>query len=188
MGKSTAARMFAEAGMPVCEADALVHSLYAEGGAAVAPVGALFPGAVRDGSIDRAKLSEILTAHPESLEKLEAAVHPLVRQGQDAFLARCRAAGERMVVLDIPLLFETGRDRDVDKIVVVSAPPAVQRARALARPGMTEEKLALLLAHQMPDAEKRRRADFVVESHKGMDHAREQIGAIIVALTPNQRA
>ncbi|CAN5492023.1 dephospho-CoA kinase [soil metagenome] len=186
MGKSTAAALFAEFGVPVCESDAIIHDLYAKGGAAVAPIANLFPDAVMNGAINRGELAEILGRDPSGFAKLEAIAHPLVRNTQDGFLRQHRAAGAAIVVLDIPLLFETGRDRDVDKIVVVSAPEAVQRERALARPGMTEEKLALLLSRQIPDSEKRRRADFVVDSGQGIDRARAQIRAILVALSPNQ--
>ena len=187
MGKSTAAALFSALGIPVCESDAIVHDLYVPGGAAVEPVAKLFPGTVKDGAIDRTALAEILGRHPGGLAKLEAVVHPLVRKVQEDFLRQHRASGDAIVVLDIPLLFETGRDRDVDKVVVVSAPAAVQRQRALARPGMTEEKLALLLSRQIPDSEKRRRADFVVDSGQGVDHARAQIRAILAMLSPNQR-
>jgi dephospho-CoA kinase len=182
MGKSETARMFAQLSIPVCESDALVHALYASGGAAVGPVSQAFPNAMVNGAIDRERLSELLLGKPENFAKLEAIVHPLVRRAQDAFLAKCSADGAPLAVLDIPLLFETGRDRDVDKIVVVSAPADIQRARALARPGMTEEKLATILARQLPDAEKRRRADFVVDSSQGIDHALRQVEHIVFAL------
>jgi dephospho-CoA kinase len=181
-GKSETARMFAELGVPVCEADAIVHALYAKGGAAVEPVARAFPGTAVDGAIDREKLSQALLGKPEKFARLEEIVHPLVRRAQEEFLARCRADKEPLAVLDIPLLFETGREKTVDKIVVVSAPAELQRARALARPGMTEEKLANLLARQMPDEEKRRRADFVVDSTHGIEHALRQVEHIVPAL------
>ncbi|MGE4250701.1 MAG: dephospho-CoA kinase [Parvibaculaceae bacterium] len=183
MGKTTTARMFAEAGVPVSESDAIVHRLYDEGGAAVAPVAAAFPGVVAQGRIDREKLAAHLRAHPRDFARLEAIVHPLVRAEQDVFLAEARRRKACLAVLDIPLLFETGRDRDVDKIVVVSAPAAVQRRRVLARPGMTEEKFAAILARQLPDQEKRKRADFIVDSDHGLDYARTEVRHIIDALS-----
>jgi dephospho-CoA kinase len=182
MGKSVTARLFAELGVPVCDADAVVHALYERGGTAVKPIAALFPNAVEDGRIDRTKLLADLAADPDGFPKLEAVVHPLVREEQERFLERCRKKGARIAVLDIPLLFETGRDRDVDKVVVVSAPGDIQRARALARPGMTEERFAALLARQVPDAEKRARADFVVDSSRGIDDALQQVRAIVAEL------
>jgi dephospho-CoA kinase len=182
MGKSTTAQLFAALGVPVCDADTVVHTLYDQGGAAVAPVGALFPDALEDGRIDRTKLLAHLTADPDGFPKLEAIVHPLVRKEEDRFLKRCRESGAKVAVLDIPLLFEAGRDRDVDKIVVVSAPADIQRARALARPGMTEERFQALLARQVPDAEKRARADFVVDSSRGLEGALEQVRAIVAEL------
>lgn len=183
MGKSTAAAMFAETGIPVCDSDAVVHALYEGGDKTVAEA---FPAAVHNGRIDRALLSKLLASDPAGFARLEAIVHPLVRKAQDEFLRQCRKNGEALVVLDIPLLFESGRDRDVDKTVVVSAPAAVQRTRALARPGMTDAKFENLLKRQMPDAEKRRRADFVVDSSQGFDHARAAIRSIIEALAPNR--
>ena len=184
MGKTATARMFAEEGIPVADSDAVVHRLYAKDGAAVAPVASVFPDVVVDGAIDRQKLARHLAGHPDDFKKLEAIVHPLVRAEQENFLAWARAGKAPLVVLDIPLLFETGRDRDVDRIVVVSAPPEVQRQRVLARPGMTEEKFASILARQLPDAEKRARADFIVDSDRGFDHARAQVRRIIAELTP----
>lgn len=183
MGKTATARMFAEEGVPVADSDALVHRLYEKGGAAVAPVAAAFPDVLTNDAIDRQKLARHLTGHPSDFKKLEAIVHPLVRTEQEKFLAGARADKVPLVVLDIPLLFETGRDRDVDRIVVVSAPEAVQRERVLARPGMTEEKFASILARQLPDAEKRARADFIVDSSHGFDHARTQVRRIITGLT-----
>jgi dephospho-CoA kinase len=182
MGKSETARMFADEGVPVCESDAIVHRLYEKGGAAVAPVAAAFPAVVDDGRIDRQKLTRHLAGNARDFARLEAIVHPLVRAEQEHFLSEARRRKDRLAVLDIPLLFETGRDRDVDKIVVVSAPADVQRSRVLARPGMTEEKFASILARQLPDAEKRARADFIVDSSSGFDHARRQVRDIIDAL------
>lgn len=182
MGKSETAKMFARHGVPVCDSDATVHALYDKGGAAVGPVGELFPAAVVDGRVDRERLSREVVGNVPALRKLEAVVHPLVAMAQRAFLERAAASGARMVVLDIPLLFETGGEKRVDVTVVVSAPADVQRARVLARPGMTAEKLDAILAKQMPDAEKRARADFVVDTSKGLAHAEAQVVAIIDAL------
>ncbi|MCO5161473.1 MAG: dephospho-CoA kinase [Mesorhizobium sp.] len=181
MGKSTTAKMFAEAGVPVHDSDEAVHRLYS--GPAVPRVEAAFPGVTVDGRIDRARLGERVIGDAEAIRKLERIVHPLVRADADAFLARHRAAGAKLAVLDIPLLFETGgRDR-VDKVVVVSAPAEVQRERVLARPGMTPDKFEAILARQVPDAEKRRLADFVVDTGAGMEAARESVRRIIADLS-----
>jgi dephospho-CoA kinase len=177
MGKSTTSRFFAEAGTPVFDADETVHRLYA--GDAAAPIEAAFPGTTGEQGVDRTKLAQAVLGNAAALARLEAIVHPLVRQEEQRFLEAARRAGARVAVLDIPLLFETGGDRRVDAIVVVSAPPEVQRARAFERPGMTEEKFRALLAKQMPDEEKRRRADFVVDSSQGYDFARAQVHAIL---------
>ena len=177
MGKSTTARFFAEAGVPVYDADAAVHRLYA--GEAVALVEAAFPGVSTPGGIDRAELGRRVVGDPEALRRLEAIVHPLVRREEERFLAAAEAAGVSIAVLDIPLLFETGGERRVDAVVVVTAPPEVQRARTLQRPGMTEETYRAVLAKQMPDEEKRRRADFVVDTSEGFDSARRQVHAIL---------
>lgn len=182
MGKSETAKMFARHGVPVCDSDANVHALYEKGGAAVEPVGALFPDVVVDGRIDRERLSRHVVGKPDAMRMLEAIVHPLVAVTQRAFLQRADAAGAAMVVLDIPLLFETGGKARVDAIVVVSAPGDVQRARVLGRPGMSADKLDAILAKQMPDAEKRRQADFVVDTSQGLAHAEAQVVAIIEAL------
>jgi len=182
MGKSTVARMFAEEGAPAFDSDAAVHALYAPGGAAVAAVGAEFPQAIRDGAVDRALLSPLVVDNPAALKRLEQIVHPFVRQAQVDFAEAQRAAGARVVVFDIPLLLE-GKNADlVDKIVVVSAPAAVQRARVLARPGMTEEKFASLLSRQMPDDEKRKRADFVIDTGLSFAETRAQVRAVLDAL------
>jgi dephospho-CoA kinase len=177
MGKSATSRMFAEAGVPVHDADAAVHRLYE--GEAVTPVEAAFPGVAVDGKIDRALLAPRVVDDKEAMKTLEAIVHPLVRREEERFLARAAVAGAKFAVLDIPLLFETGADQRVDFVVVVSAPADVQRARVLRRPGMAEEKFRALLAKQMPDAEKRRRADFIVDSSGGFDFARPQVRAIL---------
>lgn len=180
MGKSTTAKMFAEAGVPVHDSDEAVHRLYA--GAAAPLVEAAFPGTTVGGVVDRAKLGARVLGDAAALKRLEAIIHPLVRADADAFLARHRNAGESIAVLDIPLLFETGGRGRVDKVVVVTAPAEVQRQRVLARPGMSEEKLAAILAKQVPDEEKRRLADFVVDTSQGMDAARAQVKAIVAEL------
>lgn len=177
MGKSTAAKMFAEAGVPVHDSDETVHLLYA--GQAAPLIEAAFPGVVVDGVVDRAKLAARVLGDKAALKRLEEIVHPLVRAHADAFVATHRAAGTPLVVLDIPLLFETGgRDR-VDKVAVVSAAPEIQRERVLSRPGMTPEKFEAILARQTPDAEKRRLADFVINTGKEFEATRAQILAII---------
>ena len=181
MGKTTTARLFAEAGAPVYGSDEAVHALYAKGGAAVAPVEAAFPDVTRDGAVDRKLLSGRVTGDPAALRRLETLVHPLVRDAEQEFLRRAEAAGARIAVLDIPLLYETGGDRQVDAVLVVSAPPSVQRARVLAR-GLTQERFEALLARQMPDAEKRRRADFVVDTSKGIEPARAQVQSILTTV------
>lgn len=182
MGKSTVAKMFAEEGAAVFDSDAAVHQLYARGGAAVAAVGAEFPGAIRDGAVDRALLSPLVLNNPMALKRLEQIVHPFVRQAQVAFAEAARAAGAAFVLFDIPLLLE-GKGADLfDTIVVVSAPAEVQRARVLARPGMTEEKFAQILARQMPDAEKRARADFVIDTGVTLDETRAQVRAVLDVL------
>ncbi|MER9442580.1 dephospho-CoA kinase [Mesorhizobium sp. M0340] len=186
MGKSTTAKMFAEAGVPVHDSDEAVHRLYA--GKAAPLVEAAFPGTTRSGAVDRAALAERVLGDAPALKRLEAIIHPLVRADADAFLAENRAAGAPLAVLDIPLLFETGGGNRVDKVVVVTAPPEVQRARVLARPGMNEEKLASILARQVPDAEKRRRADFVIDTGQGFDAARAAVKAIIAELVVDKAA
>jgi dephospho-CoA kinase len=180
MGKSTTAGFFAEAGIPVHDADAAVHRLYE--GAAVPAIEAAFPGTAADGKVDRARLAERVLNNPDALRRLEALVHPLVREEEERFLAQARADGAEVAVLDIPLLFETGADRRVDATVVVSAPADVQRVRALQRRGMTPEKLAAVLARQLPDSEKRRRADFVVDTSQGFESARRQVQNILRAV------
>lgn len=180
MGKSTTARMFAEAGVPVHDSDETVHRLYA--GKAAPLVEAAFPGATTNGVVDRAKLGARVLGDTVALKKLETIIHPLVRADADAFLAMHRTAGESIAVLDIPLLFETGGRGRVDKVVVVTAPTEVQRQRVLARPGMTEEKLAAILAKQVPDAEKRGMADFVIDTGQELDAARAAVTGIIAEL------
>ena len=182
MGKSTTAAMFEAEGVPVYDSDAAVHALYAAGGAAVAPVEAAFPGVLTDGAIDRAKLSAKVVGNPEALAKLEAIVHPLVGADRIGFFQKAQAEGRDIVVLDVPLLFETGGEKSVHKVVVVSAPPEAQRARVLARPEMTPEKLEAILARQTPDAEKRARADFVIDTGQGVEHARQQVRDLLTLL------
>jgi dephospho-CoA kinase len=185
MGKSTAARFFAEEGVPVHDSDAVVHALYE--GEAVALVEAAFPGSTSAGKIDRTKLAPMVVNNAAALARLEAIVHPLVAAARDKFLAAAQARGDPIVVLDIPLLFETGGDRGCDAVVVVSAPGDVQRRRAFERPGMTDEKFSALVAKQMPDHEKRRRGDFVVDSSQSFDHARAQIRDILQAVAKMPR-
>jgi len=180
MGKSTTARFFREAGVPVHDSDDAVHRLYA--GKAAPLIEAAFPGTAKDGIADRAVLGSRILGDAAALKTVERIVHPLVRADADAFLAGHRAAGSKLVVLDIPLLFETGGEGRVDRIVVVSAPACVQRERVLARPGMSVEKFEAILAKQVPDAEKRRRADFIVESGEGLDAARAAVDAIVAKL------
>jgi dephospho-CoA kinase len=182
MGKSTTAAMFREAGVPVYDADAAVHDLYDTGGAAVGPVGEAFPGVVRDGRVDREALRTAVLGNPEALKRLNAIVHPLVGRDRVGFFAKAEADGADMVVLDIPLLFETGGHANVDAVVVASAPPQMQRERVLARPGMSPERLDAILAQQMADAEKRARAHFVVDTSRGLEPARAQVAEIIAAL------
>lgn len=182
MGKSTVAAMFAEEGAPGFDSDAAVHQLYAPGGAAVDPVEAAFPGVVKDGAVDRLALSARVVGDAEAIKRLEAIVHPLVREAQMRFLQRQREAGTRVVILDIPLLFEGGGDRLVDKTVVVSAPADVQRARVLTRPGMTEAKFEAILSRQMPDLEKRARADFVIDTSGTFEDTRAQVRVVLDAL------
>ncbi|MCF8880455.1 dephospho-CoA kinase [Hyphobacterium sp. SN044] len=184
MGKSTTANMFAEEGVPVFDADAAVHALYAPGGDAVAEIEAAFPGTTGSQGVDRTRLSEALARDPAGFEKLEAIVHPLVAAARESFIEEARAAGCWAVLLDIPLLFESGREDAFDVLVVVSAPEDVQRERVLARPGMTVEKFEAIKARQTPDHEKRTRADFVVDSSKGLADAREQVKRIIAVLRP----
>ena len=179
MGKSTAAKMLAELGLPVFDSDACVHALYAPGGAAVEAIQAIVPEAIQDGAVHRGALSGAISKDPALLKRIESAVHPLVRAAQETFLAGARAAGHDLAVLDVPLLFETGREKDVDVVIVVSAPADVQRARALERPGMTAGKLEQLLARQVPDAEKRAKADFVVDSGESLAATAAQLAAIV---------
>ncbi|MEJ2624439.1 MAG: dephospho-CoA kinase [Pseudolabrys sp.] len=177
MGKSTTAKFFAEEGVPVHDADAAVHRLYA--GEAAPLIEQAFPGTTVDGKVDREKLGKAVLGNADAIEKLEQIVHPLVRADEQRFLRGAETSGAMVAVLDIPLLYETGGDKRCDAVVVVSAPAEMQRKRAFERPGMTEEKLQALLVKQMPDAEKRARADFVVDSGKGFDAAHAQVREIL---------
>src|SRR4051794_18475170 len=179
MGKTTTARLFAEEGVPVHDADAVVHKLYA--GEAAGLIEAAFPGSTKNGTVDRIQLAKQVTGDPTALRRLEEIVHPLVRNAERKFLRDAEIAGAPIVVLDVPLLFETGGDGRVDATVVVSAPAEMQRERVLER-GVSLERLEALLGRQMPDAEKRRRADFVVDSGQGVEHARAQVRQILAAV------
>lgn len=181
MGKSTAAAMLRRQGVPVHDADAAVHRLLAKGGAAVEAVGRAFPGVVRDGAVDRAALGKIVFNDPVALRKLEAILHPMVRAETDRFLAVSARARRRVVVLDIPLLFERGNQRRCDGVIVVSAPPFLQAQRVLRRPGMTPGRFAAIQASQMPDREKRRRADTVVTSGLGKGCTHRQLARVLRA-------
>jgi dephospho-CoA kinase len=181
MGKSTAAQMFMDAGVPVYSADETVHRLYS--GVAAPLIEAAFSGTTENGVVDRTRLSKAVIGNPEALKKLESIIHPLVRSEENAFRDNSRSAGAKLVVIDIPLLFETGGDKRVDKILVVSAPEDVQKRRVLARADMTPEKLEAILKRQTPDAEKRQRADFVVNTDQTFDATRAQINDIIRNLT-----
>lgn len=185
MGKTTTAKLFAGEGVPVLDSDEVVHGLYRE--QAVPLIEAAFPGSTVSGAVDRQKLGEILRKNPANFEKLEEIVHPLVRERQEAFLAASRKDDAQFALLDIPLLFETGAESRVDKVVVVSCAPEIQRERVLSRPGMTEEKFEMILARQTPDAEKRRRADFIVDSGNGVDAARDQVREILQKLAAQSR-
>lgn len=183
MGKSATASMFAEAGVPVYDADAAVHALYARGGAAVGPVGAAFPSVIIDAAVDRTRLRDIVLADTDALARLNSIVHPLVGQSQINFREQATASGAPLIVLDIPLLFETGGEARVDHVAVVTAPANVQRKRVLARDGMTEDAFEAILAKQTPDAEKRARADFVISTAFSFEFTRAHIEAIIELLS-----
>jgi len=182
MGKSTTAAMFAAEGAPVYDADAEVHRLQGPGGAAVEAIAAAFPGSVKDGAVDRQALGAAVFGHPERLQQLNGIVYPLLAVGRARFFADAEAAGADMVVLDIPMLFETGGEARMDAVVVVTAPEHVQRERVLARPGYGADRLDAILARQMHDREKRARAHFVVDTGQGMDAARRQVRDIIALL------
>ncbi len=180
MGKSTTARFFAGAGVPVNDSDAVVHALYS--GKAAPLIDEAFPGTMKDGTVDRQELSRQLALKPDGFKRLEAIVHPLVRQREDEFIRQQTDAGAEMVVLDIPLLFETGADTRVDIVVVVTCDPQIQRDRVLARPGMTEEKFTMILSRQTPDAVKRERADYLIDTGHSKEAARQRVHEIIADL------
>ena len=180
MGKSTTAGLFVERGVPLHDADAAVHRLHR--GRAVGPIEAAFPGTAADGAVDRTKLGAAVLGRPEALRRLEAIIHPLVREEEEAFIDRCRRAGAGIAVIDVPLLLETGGQARCDAVLVVTAPAEIQRQRVLARPGMTAEKFEAILARQMPDDLKRRQAHFLVETGRGVMAAERQVGSILRAL------
>lgn len=182
MGKSTTAAMFVAEGVPVYDADAEVAKMYLKGGAAVAPLEEAFPGVVVDGAVDRALLSAKVVGDHAAMDALNRIVHPLLGAGRAAFFEAARASGADLVVLDIPLLFETGGERNMDAVVVVSAPAGMQRERVLAREGMSEAKLDGILARQMPDADKRAKANFVIDTGQGLEPARKQVREVLAAL------
>lgn len=183
MGKSETAKQFAVRGIPVFDSDRAVHELYNVGGAAVDRVFRLAPEVVVGGIVDRGRLSAAIQRKPELLKVIESAVHPLIRDLQMSFLDAARREGAQLAVLDIPLLFETGRERDVDKVIVVSTTPEIQRDRALKRPGMTAEKLEFILSKQLPDAEKRARANYVIDTSISIADSQRQVDSILTELT-----
>ncbi|MDX3808101.1 dephospho-CoA kinase [Bosea thiooxidans] len=180
MGKSTTAGLFIKHGVPLHDADATVHRLHR--GRAAGPIADAFPGTVLDGVVDRAKLGAAVLGKPDALKRLEAIIHPLVREEEDRFIARCRAEGAGLAIIDVPLLLETGGEGRCDAVLLVTAPADVQRERVLARPGMTVEKMEAILSRQMPDAEKRRHAHFLVDTSRGLMAADRQVGSILKAL------
>ena len=187
MGKSETARMFAERGIPVFDSDAAVHALYAKGGEAVPAVAAIAPDAVWDDVVDRRRLAMLVQADPALLPRIEAVVHPLVKERQKRFLAEAEAQGAELALLDIPLLFETGREPEVDVVLVVSAGETLQRERAMKRPGMTAEKLDFILSRQVPDAEKRLRADRVIDTSISLEHTAQAVEHVIAELREKAR-
>ena len=182
MGKSTTADMFRQAGVPVYDSDAAVAAAYVLGGVAVAAVAEAFPAAIRDGAVDRGLLSSLVVDNPDALKRLETVVHPLLSAGRDRFLAAAAASGATVAVLDVPLLYEVNGPDPYDAVVVVSVPEDVQRARVLARPGMTAEKLDFILSRQLPDAQKRARADFIIDTGQGLERAREQVAQVLATV------
>jgi len=179
MGKSTTAQMFEDLGCPVFDADAAVHTLYAEDGRAVPLIRAVFPDAIADGAVDRKCLGVHMRADPLNLKILESFIHPWVGEMRAAFLSRAKAGNAKAVIFDIPLLFETGGEAHVDAVVVVTAPVQVQRNRVMARPGMTKALFEMIRSKQMPDAEKRKRADYIVQTDKGLEDARAQVADVL---------
>lgn len=186
MGKSETAKMFTRLGVPVFDADAEVHKLQVKDGPAIPAIDAAFPGVVEDGVLNRAKLGELVFADPAAKKRLEAIMHPMVADARVAFFDAAEKAGAKFVVLDVPLLFETGANKACDKVVVVSAPAAVQRERVLARPGMSAEKFENILARQVPDGDKRAGADYIIETDKGLEHAFMQVEQIVKELEQDQ--
>ncbi len=180
MGKSTTAQMFRDEGVAVHDSDAAVHAIYR--GPHSEAIERAFPGSTRDGAVDRGKLATMTLGKPREISRLERIVHPLVQEMRREFIKAERARGAKIAVVDIPLLYETGAEKEVDKVVVVSASADIQRERVMARPGMTEEKFRAILARQLPDSEKRKRADFVVRTDLGMEAARQDVRAIVAAL------
>jgi len=187
MGKSTTAAMFRELDVPVYDADAEVHAAYSLGGACVGPVGDAFPGVVKNGAVDREALRQIVLNDPLALERLNGIVHPIIARERTGFFDDAKASGSDLVVLDIPLLFEGGGEKGVDAVVVVTAPAELQRERVLQREGMTPERLDAILARQTPDAEKRARADFVIDTSQGLDPVRRQVAEIVEIMRDPQR-
>lgn len=179
MGKSTTAQMFADLGCPVFDADAAVHAMYAKGGRAVPLIRAVFPDAIKDGAVDRKTLGDHMRADPLNLKVLESFIHPWVGEARQRFFALAKSDGVKAVVFDVPLLFETGGDAKVDATVVVTAPVPVQRERVMSRPGMTEELFQMILSKQMPDAEKRARADYIISTDAGFDAACRQVKSVL---------
>ncbi len=182
MGKSETAKMFRQLDIPVFDADATVHKLQAKNGKAIPAIDAAFPGVVEEGVLNRGRLGDIVFADPEAKKKLEAIVHPMVQEEREAFFAEAEKSGAKILVVDVPLLFETGGRAGCDKIIVASAPAELQRERVLARPGMTEERFNHILKRQVPDAEKRAGADYIVETDKGLEHAFDQVKKIVAEL------
>ena len=185
MGKSTTAAMFRAAGIPVYDADAAVHAAYDVGGVAVEPVGDAFPGVVKAGRVDREALRQAVLGNPEALKRLNAIVHPLIGRDRAGTFEAAKASGADMIIMDVPLIFETGGEKNMDAVIVVSAPAAMQRERVLAREGMSPERLDAILAQQVPDAEKRARADYVIDTSQGLEAARAQVADVIADLRKN---
>jgi dephospho-CoA kinase len=185
MGKSTTSALFADAGVATCDSDAVVHQLYENEAVPLIEQG--FAGTTDNGQVNRQKLGEILRQNPANFSKLEKIVHPLVQQKQNEFLVAQRQRGAEFALLDIPLLYETGAESRVDTVVVVSCSAEIQRKRVLSRPGMTAEKLDMILARQMPDPEKRQRADFVIDTGQGLEQARAQVQAVLAALRAGEK-
>jgi dephospho-CoA kinase len=187
MGKSETARMFAAQGIPVFDSDAAVHALYEKGGGAVAAIGSIAPAAIVQGSVDRRKLAELIQAQPALLPRIESAVHPLVQKMQAQFLADAAAAGADIALLDVPLLFEMGREKDVDVVIVVSAGERLQRERALSRPGMTVEKLDFIVSRQLPDEQKRAQADYVIDTSSSLADTAREVERVIADMRAKAR-